>query len=439
MRALVLHYLLVDELLPLLDGVLPLVDAVIVWTRCWRVHLPLVVPDVDVRMQEGVVDGYPALRVDDEHAREKIARLARLQPVVLAAVGGEQQVGEQFVEREAGIARPVLDVVADRRLQPDHELSGRRAQLLDDLVPLVDVIGAGKEDAAAYHLTHDASYGPDVHVLRVSHAEDDLRRPVVSGHHVRCHHEGRPRRPCQSEVQNLQRAVRSDDDVARLQIPVYDAGRVQMLDAAQHLIEQVTHPLVIQVHLNHLTQIRVHQLHHQVDILELFQRYLRRERIQQTDYVFVVDEFHEFELAVGPLRVRHILEGATELLYGHILLGDGINGGTDDALGAGTDGFQTLVAFQDREFGVPDLDGIEQLRYPGHLRPRVPKIQHRRQERSILFNLLVGNRTVALVAAAAAVRSSFPLIFPQYCGTNTTTATTATTLMLMMVCVYYLC
>ncbi len=43
-----------------------------------------------------------------------------------------------------------------------------------------------------------------------------------------------------------------------------DAGGVEVLDAAEHLVEQVGHPLVVQVHLDHLTQVGVHQLHHQV-------------------------------------------------------------------------------------------------------------------------------------------------------------------------------
>lgn len=64
-----------------------------------------------------------------------------------------------------------------------------------------------------------------------------------------------------------------------------NAGGVQVLDAAQHLVEEVRHTLVIQIHLDHLTQIRVHELHHQVHILKLVQRPLRRERVQKTDYL----------------------------------------------------------------------------------------------------------------------------------------------------------
>lgn len=41
---------------------------------------------------------------------------------------------------------------------------------------------------------------------------------------------------------------------------------------------------------------------------------------KNSSYIFVIDELHELELAVGPLGVRHILEGARQLLYGHVLL-----------------------------------------------------------------------------------------------------------------------
>lgn len=45
-------------------------------------------------------------------------------------------------------------------------------------------------------------------------------------------------------------------------------------------------------------------------------------------YVFVVHQFHELELAVRPFRVRDILEGPTELLYGHVLIGYRVQSGT---------------------------------------------------------------------------------------------------------------
>ena len=80
------------------------------------------------------------------------------------------------------------------------------------------MIGAGEQDATPDHLAHDASDWPDVDVLLVAHAEDDLGRPVVPRHDVRRHHEGRAGRPRQPEVQDLQGAVGLHHDIARLQI-----------------------------------------------------------------------------------------------------------------------------------------------------------------------------------------------------------------------------
>ena len=58
-----------------------------------------------------------------------------------------------------------------------------------------------------------------------------------------------------------------------------DAGEVEVLDAAEHLVEEVGHALVVQVHVDHLAQVGVHQLHHDVQIKKLFQRFLGREAI----------------------------------------------------------------------------------------------------------------------------------------------------------------
>ena len=58
-----------------------------------------------------------------------------------------------------------------------------------------------------------------------------------------------------------------------------NAGEVEVFDATEHLVEEVGHPLMVQVHVDHLTQVGVHQLHHDVQIKELFQRLLRSETI----------------------------------------------------------------------------------------------------------------------------------------------------------------
>ena len=56
----------------------------------------------------------------------------------------------------------ILDVVSDGGLESSEKVLGGGAQLLDDLAPLVDVIGAGEDDAAADQLGEDAADGPEV-------------------------------------------------------------------------------------------------------------------------------------------------------------------------------------------------------------------------------------------------------------------------------------
>lgn len=43
-----------------------------------------------------------------------------------------------------------------------------------------------------------------------------------------------------------------------------DASGMQVFDTTQHLIEQIGQPLMVQLHLNDLAQVGIHQLHHQV-------------------------------------------------------------------------------------------------------------------------------------------------------------------------------
>ena len=87
-----------------------------------------------------------------------------------------------------------------------------------DLVPLVYVVCSREHDPSPDHLSHDAAHWPDVDVLPVAHAQDDFWGPVVPGHDVGGHHERRSRRPGQTEVQDFERAVRPDHDVAGLEV-----------------------------------------------------------------------------------------------------------------------------------------------------------------------------------------------------------------------------
>ena len=76
--------------------------------------------------------------------------------------------------------------------------------------------------------------------------------------------------PCQAEIADLEHAVRVDKEVSGLDITVDDLGRVEVLDAAQDLVEKdldVVCGKVLRGHDN-LVQIRLHQLGDHVNLLE---------------------------------------------------------------------------------------------------------------------------------------------------------------------------
>ena len=66
----------------------------------------------------------------------------------------------------------------------------------------------------------------------------------------------------------LESAIRFNDYVGGFEVPVDDAGGMEMLDAAKHLIEQIRHSFVVQIHLNDLAQIGIHQFHDQIHVLQ---------------------------------------------------------------------------------------------------------------------------------------------------------------------------
>ncbi len=66
------------------------------------------------------------------------------------------------------------------RVAPISGANNVGRELTDDLVPLVDVVGAGEEHPSPDHLAHDAAHRPDVHVLLVAHAQDHLLQVQVS-------------------------------------------------------------------------------------------------------------------------------------------------------------------------------------------------------------------------------------------------------------------
>lgn len=66
--------------------------------------------------------------------------------LVLVGVGGEENVGEEFLKTVSCVARPVFYVRSDRLIQLHQEVLRRSAELLDHFVPLVDVCGVDVQE-----------------------------------------------------------------------------------------------------------------------------------------------------------------------------------------------------------------------------------------------------------------------------------------------------
>ena len=59
--------------------------------------------------------------------------------------------------------------------------------------------------------------------------ENDFWSPVISGHHIRRHHEGGSGRAGQAEVQDLKRAVGTNHNIGRLQVLKWKEKKVNTL------------------------------------------------------------------------------------------------------------------------------------------------------------------------------------------------------------------
>ena len=82
-----------------------------------------------------------------------------------------------------------------------------------------DTIVALEENSLTDHFTKNAAHTPNIHVLVIAHAQDDLGCAIVPRYNVRCEHETRRTgSPRQSKVQDLQRAIGANDNVGRLEI-----------------------------------------------------------------------------------------------------------------------------------------------------------------------------------------------------------------------------
>lgn len=110
-----------------------------------------------------------------------------------------------------------------------------------------------------------------------------------------------------------------------------DARRVDVLQAAQHLIDEELHVVVGQsLCANDVVQVGAHQMGHQVDLLKSFERFAVVESVQQADDVLVVHVLQQPQFAERSLGMGGRLEGPVQLLDGHLGVRDGIHGGAEN-------------------------------------------------------------------------------------------------------------
>lgn len=120
----------------------------------------------------------------------------------------------------------------------DHVVRGRAEKLRDD-GKLVDVILARKERLALQHLRENAAGAPDINLnVILLPRKHDFWGSVVSRRHISSHLGVLNAR--KSEITNLQIAVLVDQDVARLEVAMDDAGGVDIFQTTLQKRQRVS-------------------------------------------------------------------------------------------------------------------------------------------------------------------------------------------------------
>lgn len=125
--------------------------------------------------------------------------------------------------------------------RPNHRADRSAAgSYLGDEAHLVHVVAAGEEGLAVEELQEDAADGPDVDGGGVVRGvEQELGGAVPPRDHVLRHHVALRRWARQPEVADLEVAVGVQQQVAGLQVPVDYVRRVDVLEPAQYLVQEV--------------------------------------------------------------------------------------------------------------------------------------------------------------------------------------------------------
>jgi hypothetical protein len=229
------------------------------------------------------------------------------------------------------------------------DIVGRGAEELGDDRELVDVVLPWEERLALEHLGEDASGGPDVdrNVILLP-GQHDLGGAVVARRDVAGHlgvlDTG------ETKVADLEVAVLVDENVGGFKVAVDDAGRVNVLEAAENLVQEVLDELLLQwPRGEEAVEVSAEELGDKVDVLEG-----RDEDVGKGDDVLVAQVLEKLELTVRPLGEDWGGERLHDLLDRHRGARKLVLGRADKAEGAHADGLEVDIARRDLEYGAED-------------------------------------------------------------------------------------
>mmetsp|Transcript_68291 Transcript_68291/g.213604 ORF Transcript_68291/g.213604 Transcript_68291/m.213604 type:complete len:378 (+) Transcript_68291:256-1389(+) len=299
-----------------------------------------------VLKRERLLHCRPPLGVEGEHLFDRID----------AARGG------RGVDRVPGLLRAdggLLDETprGAARGQPPQVILGGRADDLEDLLDLVEVVLASENRPPADELAEDAPDRPHVDGLCVlRRQEHHLWRAVPAGHDV-VRERGVllvvPEAACQAEVADLEVAVLVHQDVRGLQVAVDHVGAVEVEEAAEDLVGEVLMVLVVQhlLGVDDLVEVRLHEVRDDVDVVKI--GVVWRVHVQDANDVVVLEVPQELDLAQDPLAVHEVAEGVRNLLHRQFLTLLRVRERADRAIGAGANLLDELQVGRDLELHLP--------------------------------------------------------------------------------------
>mmetsp|Transcript_3702 Transcript_3702/g.7035 ORF Transcript_3702/g.7035 Transcript_3702/m.7035 type:complete len:273 (+) Transcript_3702:168-986(+) len=198
-----------------------------------------VVQLLHVGVGEGLLRGEALVGVELQQLVQHVVRLRRrlrepIRPLAVCGFGKHGAVGEEALRLLSDVVLVRLGWVSDDG---------------DDLLEHLDVVLAGKERAAAHELRHHAPDRPHVDGVSVHLVpQQQLRRAVPPCDDVASHERlVAVGEASEAEVAHFEVAVGVDEEVVGLEVAVHHRRRVDELEPAQHLVDEVPHMIVGQL------------------------------------------------------------------------------------------------------------------------------------------------------------------------------------------------